>query len=147
MKSTLIINDDDGQRSAELPRERIVLGSSERVSLPLHGHQPGLLPEHAALVWNASRAAWTLTRAGAPEAEIILNHQPLVNGASVALNNLDVIELPGATLQFYREPESPICRGRPVEELSLDRTPLVLGRGESADAGDALRLELDHVRL
>ncbi len=143
MKSTLIINDDDGQRSAELPRERIVLGASERVSLPLHGHRPGLLPEHAALVWLASRATWTLTRAGSPEAEVILNHQPLAIGASVTLNNLDVVELPGATLQFYREPESPVFRGRPVEELPLERTPLVLGRGESADGSDTWRLELD----
>ena len=143
MKSTLIINDDEGQRSAELPKERIVLGASDRVSIPLRGRQLGLLPEHAALVWHAPRATWTLTRAGAPEADVMLNHQPLAPGGSVALGNLDVIQLPGATLQFYREPESPVFRGRPVEEFPLERTPLTFGRGESADASEAPRLELD----
>ena len=143
MKSTLIINDDEGQRSAELPRERIVLGASERVSIPLRSRSPGLLPEHAAIVWNLQRATWTLTRAGAPDADVLLNHRPLAPGGSAALSNLDVVELPGATLQFYREPESPVFRGRAVQEFSLEHTPLVLGRGENADAGDALRLELD----
>ena len=52
MKSTLIINDEEGQRSAELPKERIVLGASEQVSIPLRSRDSNLLPEHAVIIWN-----------------------------------------------------------------------------------------------
>ena len=143
MKSTLIINDDEGQRSAELPKERIVLGTSAQVSIPLRSQDASLLAEHAVIFWNQQRVTWMLSRAAVPQAEMAVNSRPLAPGASIALNNLDTVELPGATLQFYREPEAPVCRGSVVSEFPLDRVPVVLGRGEAAEADGAFRLELD----
>ena len=143
MKSTLIINDDEGQRSAELPRERIVLGASGQVSIPLKTRDGNLLPEHAVIAWNQQKVTWMLSRATVPQADLIINQRPLLPGASIALNNLDVVELPGATLQFYREPEAPVFQGQPVTEFSLERLPIVLGRGENAVANGSLRVELD----
>ena len=143
MKSTLIINDDEGQRSAELPKERIVLGTSAEVSIPLRSHDANLLPEHAVIVWNQQRVTWMLSRAAIPQAELTINSRQLAPGASIALNNLDTVELPGATLQFYREPEAPVCRGGVVSEFSLENVPVVLGRGENVEEDGAYRLELD----
>ncbi len=143
MKSTLIINDDEGQRSAELPKERIVLGTSSEVSIPLRSHDANLLPEHAVIVWNQQRVTWMLSRATVPQAELAINSRQLAPGASIALNNLDTVELPGATLQFYREPDAPVCRGGVVSEFSLENVPVVLGRGENVEPDGAYRLELD----
>lgn len=143
MKSTLIINDDEGQRSAELPKERIVLGASAGISIPLRTQNANLLPEHAVIVWSQQRVTWTLGRAAATEAELTVNSRPVAAGASVALNNLDTIGLPGVSLQFYREPEAPVCRGKAVSEFPLGDAPVVLGRGENAVADGTFRLELD----
>ena len=143
MKSTLIINDDEGQRSAELPKERIVLGVSAQVSIPLRTQNPSLLPEHAVIVWSQQRVTWMLSRAAVAEAELSVNNRPLAPGVSIALNNFDTVELPGVSLQFYREPEAPVSRGSVVSEFSLSNTPVVLGRGENTEAAGTFRLELD----
>ena len=143
MKSTLIINDDEGQRSAELPKERIVLGTSAQVSIPLRTQNPSLLPEHAVILWSQQRVTWMLSRAAVAEAELSVNCRPVAPGASIALNNLDTIELPGVGLQFYREPEAPVFRGSAVSEFALSNVPVVLGRGENTETDGTFRLELD----
>ena len=77
MKSTLIITDEEGQRSAELPKERIVLGTSAVVSIPLRSQNASLLPEHAVILWNPQRVTWMLSRASLPQAELSVNGRPL----------------------------------------------------------------------
>ncbi len=142
MKTTLI-NDEEGQRAAELPKDRIVLGASAEVSIPLRSLAAGLLPEHAVISWNQPRLSWILSRA-ANQASVAVNGHPLAPDGSFPLNQLDTVELPGVTLQFYREPDPPVCRGQAVSEYFLDNVPVVLGRGEAAgDDAAAFRLELD----
>ena len=148
MRATIIIVDESGSRSAELPKGRITLGSSEEDSITLQG--PDVHEAHVSLMWEARFATWRLVRNAAADAAVSINGRALVSQLPVALNHLDTLDLAGIDVRFFRRPEPPLFHGAPVIELPLEDRALVLGRRDTTPAADGApaaaegaKLELD----
>ncbi|MDZ4405010.1 ATP-binding cassette domain-containing protein [Prosthecobacter sp.] len=103
---------------------------------------PGMLPEHARLVWDQRSATWVLTAASA-----IAGRSIRINGTSVSapayLQHGDIIEMPDVYIRFQRVPDAPVFRGQPIEELRLAKLTRVLIGRSSGEADDPDKLSLD----
>ena len=132
MRAVVIVVDESGSRSAELPKGRITLGGAEADSILLHG--PGVHEAHVSLTWEARYATWRLVRNAAAEAAVSINGRALTSPLPVALNHLDTLRIAGIDVRFFRMPDPPLFDGAPVTELPLFRGTLVLGRPEPAAA-------------
>ena len=148
LRAILIIVDESGSRSAELPKGRITLGGSGDDSITLVG--PEIEEAHVSLTWEARYATWRLVRSPSAEGEVSVNGRVLTSQMPVALNNLDTICVAGADVRFFRMPDPPLFGGAPVTELKLDYGTLTLGRldhspGESGvtPPAEGLKLDLD----
>jgi ABC-type multidrug transport system ATPase subunit len=74
---------------------------------------------------------------------VTVNRRAVAPGEQIPMTNLDVIELPGAFLQFQRLLAPPLRSGRPTDQISLDSQPLVIGRGDPHGTVDSARVDLD----
>lgn len=141
MTGLLRIVDAAGERDAELSRGRMTLGTSRSDALFVKGE--GDYPSLLSLGWDPRRATWTLYCPLPLAAPVTVNRRAVAPGEQVPLTNLDVIELPGAFLQFQRLLAPPLRSGRPTDQISLDSQPLVIGRGDPHGTVDAARVDLD----
>src|SRR6266478_5660772 len=92
-----------------------------------------------------SRGRMTLgtSRADPLVVPVTVNRRAVAPGEQIPLTNLDIIELPGAFLQFQRVLAPPVRAGQPTDQISLDSQPLVIGRGDPHGTVDAARVDLD----
>src|SRR5438552_940065 len=141
MTGLLRIVDAAGDRDAELSRGRVTLGTSRSDGLFIKGE--GDYPSLLSLSWDPRRATWTLYCPLPLAAPVTVNRRAVAPGEQITLTNLDVIELPGAFLQFQRLLAPPLRSGRPTDQISLDSQPLVIGRGDPHGTVDAARVDLD----
>ena len=149
MRAIVIIVDERGSHSAELPKGRITLGGSEADSILLHGE--GVCEAHVSLTWEARYATWRLVRNAAADAAVSVNGRALASQLPVALNNLDTLRIGAVDVRFFRMPDPPLFRDAPVTELPLFRGTLVLGRPDLASstvggapaAAEGAKLDLD----
>jgi ABC-type multidrug transport system ATPase subunit len=141
MTGLLRIVDASGERDAELSRGRMTLGTSRSDTLFVKGE--GDYPSLLSLGWDPRRATWTLYCPLPLSAPVTVNRRPVAPGEQVPLTNLDVIEVPGAFLQFQRLLAPPLRSGLPTDQISLDSQPLVIGRGDPHGTVDAARVDLD----
>ena len=128
MTGLLRIVDASGEREAELSRGRMTLGTSRADPLFVKGE--GDYPSLLLLNWDPRRATWTLYCPLPLAAPVTVNRRAVAPGEQIPLTNLDVIEVPGAFLQFQRVLAPPLRSGRPTDQISLDSQPLVIGRGD-----------------
>jgi ABC-type multidrug transport system ATPase subunit len=141
MTGLLRIVDGSGERDAELSRGRMTLGTSRADALFVKGD--GEYPSLLSLNWDPRRATWTLYCPLPLAAPVIVNRRAVAPGEQIPMTNLDVIELPGAFLQFQRLLAPPLRSGRPTDQISLDSQPLVIGRGDPHGTVDSARVDLD----
>ena len=141
MTGLLRIVDAAGERDAELSRGRMTLGTSHSDALFIKGQ--GDYPSLLSLSWDPRRATWTLSCPLPLVAPVIVNRRAVAPGEQIPLTNLDVIELPGAFLQFQRSLAQPLRSGRPTNQISLDSQPLMIGRGDPQGTVDAAHVDLD----
>ena len=141
MIGLLRIVDASGERDAELSRGRMTLGTSRADALFVKGE--GDYPSLLSLNWDPRRATWTLYCPLPLAAPVTVNRRAVAPGEQIPLTNLDVIEVPGAFLQFQRVLAPPLRSGRPTDQISLDSQPLVIGRGDPHGTVDAARVDLD----
>src|SRR5438128_629859 len=141
MTGLLRIVDAAGDRDAELSRGRVTLGTSRSDGLFIKGE--GDYPSLLSLSWDPRRATWTLYCSLPLAAPVTVNRRAVAPGEQIPLTNLDVIELPGAFLQFQRLLAPPLRSGQPSDQISLDSQPLVIGRGDPHGTVDAARVDLD----
>ncbi|PYJ89575.1 MAG: hypothetical protein DME71_09260 [Verrucomicrobia bacterium] len=141
MTGLLRIVDAAGDRDAELSRGRVTLGTSRSDGLFIKGE--GDYPSLLSLSWDPRRATWTLYCSLPLTAPVTVNRRAVAPGEQIPLTNLDVIELPGAFLQFQRLLAPPLRSGQPTDQISLDSQPLVIGRGDPHGTVDAARVDLD----
>ena len=141
MTGLLRIVDAAGERDAELSRGRMTLGTSRSDALFVKGE--GDYPSLLSLSWDPRRATWTLYCPLPLGAPVTVNRRAVAPGEQIPLTNLDVIEVPGAFLQFQRLLAPPMRSGRPTDQISLDSQPLVIGRGDPLGTVDAARVDLD----
>src|SRR5437870_10684770 len=141
MTGLLRIVDAAGERDAELSRGRMTLGTSRSDALFVKGE--GDYPSLLSLSWDPRRATWTLYCSLPLTAPVTVNRRAVAPGEQIPLTNLDVIELPGAFLQFQRLLAPPLRSGQPSGQISLDSQPLVIGRGDPHGTVDAARVDLD----
>src|SRR6266513_2481940 len=141
MTGLLRIVDAAGDRDAELSRGRMTLGTSRSDGLFIKGE--GDYPSLLSLSWDPRRATWTLYCPLPLGAPVTVNRRAVAPGEQIPLTNLDIIELPGAFLQFQRLLAPPLRSGQPTDQISLDSQPLVIGRGDPQGTVDAARVDLD----
>jgi ABC transport system ATP-binding/permease protein len=141
MTGLLRIVDASGERDAELSRGRMTLGTSRVDALFVKGE--GDYPSLLSLSWDPRRATWTLYCPLPLVAPVTVNRRAVAPGEQIPLTNLDVIEVPGAFLQFQRLLAPPVRAGQPTDQISLDSQPLVIGRGDPHGTVDAARVDLD----
>jgi len=141
MTGLLRIVDASGERDAELSRGRMTLGTSRADALFVKGE--GDYPSLLSLSWDPRRATWTLYCPLPLVAPVTVNRRAVAPGEQIPLTNLDVIEVPGAFLQFQRFLAPPVRAGQPTDQISLDSQPLVIGRGDPHGTVDAARVDLD----
>lgn len=141
MTGLLRIVDASGERDAELSRGRMTLGTSRADALFVKGE--GDYPSLLSLSWDPRRATWTLYCPLPLVAPVTVNRRAVAPGEQIPLTNLDVIEVPGAFLQFQRFLAPPVRAGQPTDQISLDGQPLVIGRGDPHGTVDAARVDLD----
>src|SRR6266446_4043607 len=141
MTGLLRIIDASGEREAELSRGRMTLGTSRTDPLFVKGE--GNYPSLLSLSWEPRRATWMLNCPLPLVAPVTVNRRAVAPGEQIPLTNLDVIELPGAFLQFQRMLAPPVRGGQPTDQISLDSQPLVIGRGDPHGTVDAARVDLD----
>src|SRR5437870_11308576 len=141
MTGLLRIIDASGEREAELSRGRMTLGTSRADPLFVKGE--GNYPSLLSLSWEPRRATWMLNCPLPLVAPVTVNRRAVAPGEQIPLTNLDIIELPGAFLQFQRVLAPPVRAGQPTDQISLDSQPLVIGRGDPDGTVDAARVDLD----
>src|SRR5437764_9965738 len=141
MTGLLRIIDASGEREAELSRGRMTLGTSRADPLFVKGE--GNYPSLLSLSWEPRRATWMLNCPLPLVAPVTVNRRAVAPGEQIPLTNLDIIELPGAFLQFQRVLAPPVRAGQPTDQISLDSQPLVIGRGDPQGTVDAARVDLD----
>jgi len=141
MIGLLRIVDASGERDAELSRGRMTLGTSRADALFVKGE--GDYPSLLSLNWDPRRATWTLYCPLPLAAPVTVNRRTVAPGEQIPLTHLDVIELPGAFLQFQRLLAPPLRSGQATDQISLDSQPLVIGRGDPHGTVDAARVDLD----
>jgi ABC-type multidrug transport system ATPase subunit len=141
MTGLLRIVDAAGERDAELSRGRMTLGTSRSDALFVKGE--GDYPSLLSLNWDPRRATWTLYCPLPLAAPVTVNRRTVAPGEQIPLTHLDVIELPGAFLQFQRLLAPPLRSGQATDQISLDSQPLVIGRGDPHGTVDAARVDLD----
>jgi ABC-type multidrug transport system ATPase subunit len=141
MTGLLRIVDGSGERDLELSRGRMTIGSSRADSLCVQA--AGDFPSFASITWDPRRATWTLYCPLPLSAPLIVNRRAVAPGEQIPLANLDVIEVPGAFLQFQRVLAPPLRGGKAMERISLDHKPLAIGRGDPHSTADAARIDLD----
>ena len=141
MTGLLRIIDASGERDAELSRGRMTLGTSRADALFVKGE--GDYPSLLSLSWDPRRATWTLYCPLPLVAPVTVNRRAIAPGEHIPLTNLDVIEVPGAFVQFQRLLAPPVRAGQPTDQISLDSQPLVIGRGDPHGTVDAARVDLD----
>src|SRR5438445_8622409 len=141
MTGLLRIIDASGEREAELSRGRMTLGTSRADPLFVKGE--GNYPSLLSLSWEPRRATWMLNCPLPLVAPVTVNRRAVAPGEQIPLTNLDIIELPGAFLQFQRVLAPPVRAGQPTDQISLDSQPLVIGRGDPHGTVDAARVDLD----
>jgi len=126
MTGLLRIIDASGEREAELSRGRMTLGTSRADPLFVKGE--GNYPSLLSLSWEPRRATWMLNCPLPLVAPVTVNRRAVAPGEQIPLTNLDIIELPGAFLQFQRVLAPPVRAGQPTDQISLDSQPLVIAR-------------------
>ena len=141
MTGLLRIIDASGEREAELSRGRMTLGTSRADPLFVKGE--GNYPSLLSLSWEPRRATWMLNCPLPLVAPVTVNRRAVAPGEQIPLTNLDVIELPGAFLQFQRVLAPPVRAGQPTDQISLDSQPLAIGRGDPHGTVDTARVDLD----
>lgn len=132
--------DATGEREHELPRETLRLGGGPGAAIPLPA-EAGAAPI-GAFKWDARRATWLLSRDGSVVGTVAVNGRLLGAGEEIALNHLDLIDVPGAFLQFQRIPAEPLRNGAPITEVLLTDATLTFGSGRET-APDPNRINLD----
>jgi ABC-type multidrug transport system ATPase subunit len=141
MIGLLQIVDKSGERSVELQRTGMTIGSDRADSIVVKGENIG-----AALLtlnWDNRRTTWVLHVPLPLSAPVVVNRRTATPGEQVPLANGDVIEAPGAFLKFRRILALPSRAGRPLEHIPLDNKVLILGRGDPKATIDANRIDLD----
>lgn len=143
MTGLLRIIDASGERDIELSRARMTMGSSRSDSLFIKSNEDHDFPSLASLTWDARRATWMLYCPLPLAAPIIVNRRAAAPGEQIPLANLDVIEVPGAFLQFQRSLAPPLQAGHPTERIPLNHRSLAIGRSDPHSTADANRIDLD----
>ncbi len=141
MLGFLTIIDDSGERDLELTRERMTLGYSASDTIRITGDRD--VASAASLSWDTRRATWILYCPLPLSIPITVNRRAAAPGEQIPLANLDVIEVPGASLYFQRVLATPLRDGKPIEDIPLDRSCIVFGRGDPQRTVEADRVDLD----
>src|SRR5579864_1108556 len=141
MLGILTIADDSGERDIELSRDRMTIGHSESDSIRVHNDSDAA--SICSISWDGRRATWILYCPLPLTAPIAVNRRAAAPGEQIPLANLDVIDLPGASLQFQKLWAKPLCDGQPIEDVPLNCSSLVLGRGDPQRTADVDRVDLD----
>jgi ABC-type multidrug transport system ATPase subunit len=141
MVGLLRIIDDSGERDLELSRTRVTLGSAQTDSIRIKNDSD--VGSLASLTWDTRRATWILYCPLPLSVQIIVNRRAAAPGEQIPLANLDVIEFPGAFLQFQRVLSPPLKGGKPLERIPLNQLPLVIGRGDPHSTTEGNRVDLD----
>ena len=141
MTGLLQIVDKSGERSVELSRGGTTIGSDESDSIVIRTENLG--PALVTLNWDSRRATWVLYCPLPLAAPVAVNRRTATPGEQIPLNNLDVIELPGAFLKFQRLLARPSREGVSLDRILLDNKPLAIGRGDPQRTADARRIDLD----
>ncbi len=141
MTGLLQIVDESGERTVELSRAETTIGSDRSDSIALKTENLG--PALVTLNWDSRRATWLLHCPLPLAAPVIVNRRAATPGEQIPLNNLDVIELPGAFLKFQRLLARPSRGGRSLDRIPLNNKPLAIGRGDPQGTADAGRIDLD----
>lgn len=141
MTGLLQIVDQSGERSVELSRGRTTIGSGESDSIVIKTENLG--PALVTLNWDSRRATWVLYCPLPLAAPVAVNRRTATPGEQIPLNNLDVIELPGAFLKFQRLLARPSRAGVSLDRIPLENKPLAVGRGDPQRTADPGRIDLD----
>ena len=141
MVGLLRVIDDSGERDLELTRNRATIGSSPNDSIRIKND--GEVGSLAAITWDGRRATWMFYCPLPLPVPIIVNRRSAAPGEQIPLANLDVIEFPGAFLQFQRVLAPPLKGGKPLERIELNELPLVIGRGDPHSTTEKNRVDLD----
>jgi len=141
MTGLIRVIDDSGEREIELSRERMAIGSSRSDAIYIRGE--GEFPALASITWDGRRATWVLYCPLPLSAPIVVNRRSAAPGEQIPLANLDVIEVPGASIHFQRILALPLRGGRPIQDIPLNDSSLVFGRGDPQGTVDIDRIDLD----
>jgi ABC-type multidrug transport system ATPase subunit len=141
MTGLLQIVDESGERNIKLSRAATTVGSDPSDSIVLEAEN--LAPALVTLSWDSRRATWLLCCPLPLAAPVVVNRRAATPGERIPLNNLDVIELPGAFLKFQRRLARPSRAGVPLDCIALDDQPLAIGRGDPQRTVDPRRVDLD----
>ena len=141
MLGLLTIVDDSGKRDIELARGRMTIGYSESDSIQINGDSE--VANAASLSWEGRRATWMLYCPLPLSIPITVNRRATAPGEQIPLANLDIIELPGASLHFQRILATPLRDGKPVQDIALNRSSIVFGRGDPQRTAELGRIDLD----
>lgn len=141
MKGRLRIRDRAGERELELTQDSVQIGTAPNEQITLEGDAAG--QSGLSLQKDPRHATWHLRVALALSIPATLNGREVNPGEDVPLSDFDMIELPGACLQFQRLLAPPMKAGQPVRRVALDAQPLTIGRGDPQKPAEDSRLDLD----
>ena len=119
----------------------MAIGSSRSDAIYIRGE--GEFPALASITWDGRRATWVLYCPLPLSAPIVVNRRSAAPGEQIPLANLDVIEVPGASIHFQRILALPLRGGRPIQDIPLNDSSLVFGRGDPQGTVDIDRIDLD----